>query len=274
MKKGVSVLFLFSLILIPGSATTALAGWEAGTVIGFDTNVDRSIDGGKSDGFLSGYVGFARTPMGGKRWDLTLSATLEGSAYASVSDLDFVAITASPGIVFIPHALWTVTVSPFLQGKGVKDQDQSSVAFGGKASIEERILRNLYLGQYYAYTDSRADVDTFSFSEHSVGAYIGMVATSALHVELGYEFTRGDSFRTLGTSAPTPPGAGMHRRFSTAFGSDVVREDVDRHAVFLSVAIDWTSSLFSRAGYTFTDTEGDLGSSLSHSGFAGVGYRF
>jgi hypothetical protein len=274
MKKGVSALFLFSMILIHGSATTALAGWEAGTVIGFDTNVDRSIDGGKSDGFLVGHLGFARTPTGERRWGVTMSATLEGAAYAKNSDLDYVAVTGSPGIVFVPHALWTVAVTPFLQAKGVRDADQSAIAFGGKASIEERILRNLYLGQYYAYTDSRADVDTFSFSEHSVGAYIGMVATSALHVELGYEFTRGDSFRTLGTSASTPPGSGMHRRFSAAFGSDVVREDVDRHAVFLSVAMDWTPSLFSRAGYTFTDTEGDLGSSLSHSGFAGVGYRF
>jgi hypothetical protein len=274
MKKRLSALFLFSLIFIPASATTTLAGWEAGTVIGFDTNVDRSIDGGKSDGFLSGYVGASRTPMGGKRWDLTLSATLEGSAYASVSDLDYVAVAVSPGIVIIPHALWTVTISPFLKWKGVKDQDQSSVAFGGKASLEERIRRNLYLGQYYAYTDSRADVDTFSFSEHSVGAYIGVVATSAARVELGYEFTRGDSFRTLGTSASTPPGSGMHGRFSSTFGADVFREDVDRHAVFLSAAMDWTPSLFSRAGYTFTDTRGDLGSSFSHSGFASVGYRF
>lgn len=274
MGNTVTVFALIPLILLSGNVPVARAGWEAGTTAGFDTNVDRSVDGGKNDGFLSGYVGYTRAPAGEKRWDFTLSSTLAGGAYAEISDLDYVAITAAPGIVVVPRAYFTLAIIPFLEARAVRDREQSAVAFGGRVSIEERIRRNLYLGQYYAYTDSRADADTFSFSEHSVGAIIGVAATSALHVELEYGFTRGDSFRSIGTSAPPDPGFGMHRRFSSAFGADVVREEVDRHAVSLSAGMDWTPSFFSRAGYTVADTEGDLGSSVSHSGFAGVGYRF
>jgi hypothetical protein len=62
--------------------------------------------------------------------------------------------------------------------------------------------------------------------------------------------------------------------FSTAFGAEVIRERVDRNAVGVTAGIDWTKSVFSVAGYTFTDRRGDLGSSTSHSGFLGVGYRF
>ncbi len=274
MKNGASVLALATLVLLSGSDAVAHAGWEAGTVAGFDTNVDRSIDGGRSDGFLSAYVAYARPPSGENRWDFAFASTLEGTAHADISDLDYVAFTASPGFVVVPRAFLTLAISPFLRGKAVRDADQSAWAFGGKVSLEERIRRNLYLGQYYAYTDSRAEVDTFSFSEHSLGAFLGVVATSALHAELGYEFSRGDSFRTVGTSVSPTPGAGMHRRYSSAFGADVVREVVDRHAVFLSAGIDWTPSLYTRAAYTFSVMKGDLGSSSSHSGFAGIGYRF
>jgi len=273
MKKTIFLAFVFPMILLFGYAA-AHAGWEAGTVVRFDTNVNRSIDGGKSDGFLVGHLGFARTPTGERRWGVTMSATLEGAAYAKISDLDYVAVTGSPGIVFVPHALWTVAVTPFLQAKGVRDADQSAIAFGGRVSIEERIWRNLYLGQYYVYTDSGANIDTFSFSEHSLGAYAGLVATRALTVELGYEFTRGDSFRVVGTSASSTLGPGMHQHFSSAFGTDVVREEVDSHAVSVSVSKEWARDLFSRAGYTFTNMNGDLGTSTIHAGYFGLGYRF
>jgi len=273
-KNIPSILAVFPLILLLANPRVGLAGWEAGTLAGFDTNVDRSVDGGERDGFLSGYVGYSRLPTGEKRWDFTWSSTLEGGVYARISDLDYVTFTAAPGIVVVPRAFFSLGISPFLEVKAVRDQDQSAVAFGGRVRLEERIRRNLYLGQYYAYTNSRAETDTFSFTEHSVGAFIGVAATSALQVELGYEFTRGDSFRTIGTSVPSGSGFGMHRRFSSAFGADVVRDEVDRHAVSLSAGMDWTPSLFSRAGYTAADTEGDLGSYVSHSGFAGVGYRF
>lgn len=67
---------------------------------------------------------------------------------------------------------------------------------------------------------------------------------------------------------------GMQPMFSTAFGTEVIREQVDRHAVGVSAGIDWTKSIFSAAGYTFTNRRGELGSSGSHAGFLGVGYRF
>ncbi len=274
MKRSWPLAVVFSLTFGIGGAAVAAAGWEAGTSIGFDTNVDRSIEGGRSDGFLTAYGGFAHGPSGERRWGFTFSATVEGSAYARTSELDSVAATAASGIVYVPRALWTATITPFVQAKEVRDSDQSAVAAGGKVAVEERIRRNLYLGEYYVYTDSRAHSDTFSFSEHTLGAYLGVAASASLRAELGYAFTHGDSFRSVGTGPVPAAGFGMHRMFSSAFGTDVVREKVDRHAVSVTVSKNWSTSLFSRAGYTLTDTEGSLGSSVSHSGFAGIGYRF
>src|SRR5512141_293039 len=49
------------------AAGSAVAGWEAGTKLGFDSNVGRSIQGGKSDAYLLAYAGFNREPSGESR---------------------------------------------------------------------------------------------------------------------------------------------------------------------------------------------------------------
>ncbi len=259
-------------------AGSVCAGWETGAKTGFDTNVSRSVSGGKSDAYLLGYAAYGREPNGETRLDWSFSAVGEGAAYASLSDLDYAAITFSPGLVYFYRPGWTFTATPFLQAKGVRDSNQSAIAIGGKLLARQRLPSDFYLGEYYAYTDSRANADTFSFTEHALGAFLGRNWTRTFYTELGYEFSRGDSFRSVGTS-PLPPGGtggfgGMQPMFSTAFGTEVVRERVNRHDVGVTAGIDWTKTVFSVASYTFTDRLGDLGSSSSHSGFLGVGYRF
>ncbi len=188
------------------AAGSAVAGWEAGTKLGFDSNVGRSIHGGKSDAYLLAYGGFSREPSGESRGDWVFSASAEGAAFASVTDLDYAAITLSPGLVYFPHAGWTITVAPILQAKTVKDSDQSAVAFGGKIEVRERLGEKAYLAEHYAYRDSRATSDIFSYKEHAVGALLGVNWTPALSSEIGYEFSRGDSFLSVGTSTATSGG--------------------------------------------------------------------
>jgi hypothetical protein len=262
------------------AAGSAVAGWEAGTKLGFDSNVGRSIRGGKSDGYLLAYAGFSRGPSGESRGDWVFSAVAEGAAFASVTDLDSAAITLSPGLVYFPRAGWTITVAPILQAKTVKDTDQSAVAFGGKLELRERLGEKAWLAEHYAYRDSRATSDIFSYKEHAVGALLGVNWTPAVSSEFGYEFSRGDSFLSVGTSTATSGGTGgsgggmRAGMFSSAFGSDVVKERVDRHAIGATIGYEWTRSIFSVAGYTLTVLRGDVGSSISNAGFAGVGYRF
>ncbi len=259
---------------------SAVAGWEAGTKLGFDSNVGRSIQGGKSDAYLLAYAGFGREPSGESRGDWVFSAVAEGAAFASVTDLDFAAITLSPGLVYFPHAGWTITVAPILQAKTVKDSDQSAVAFGGKIEVRERMGEKAYVAEHYAYRDSRATSEIFSYTEHAVGALLGVNWTPALSGEIGYEFSRGDSFLSVGTSGTTSGGTGgfggggMPGMFSSAFGSEVVKERVDHHVIGATIGYEWTRSIFSVAGYTVTVLRGDAGSSISNAGFAGVGYRF
>ncbi len=262
------------------AAGSAVAGWEAGTKLGFDSNVDRSIHGGKSDAYLLAYAGFNREPGGESRGDWVFSAVAEGAAFASVTDLDYAAITLSPGLVYFPHAGWSITVAPVLQAKTVKDSDQSAVAFGGRIELRERLGEKAWLAEHYAYRDSRATSDIFSYKEHAVGALLGANWTPALSSGIGYEFSRGDSFLSVGTSTATSGGTGgigggmTQGMFSSAFRSDVVKERVDRHAIGATIGYEWTRSIFSAVGYTVTVLRGDVGSSTSNAGFAGVGYRF
>jgi hypothetical protein len=267
-----------AVIFLPGG-DLAFAGWETGAKVGFDTNVSRSISGGESDEYLLGYAAYGREPSGETRLDWSFSAVGEAAAYASLNDLDYAAITFSPGLVYFNRPGWILSAAPFLQAKGVRDSNQSAIAFGGKLLFRQRLPSDFYAGEYYAYTDSRANADTFSFTEHAVGVLLGRTWTRTFHTEIGYEFSRGDSFRSVGASPSGPGGTGgfgggMHSMFSSAFGTEVIRERVDRHAVGVSAGIDWTKSIFSAAGYTFTTRRGDLGSSGSHAGFLGIGYRF
>jgi hypothetical protein len=277
-RAGGRLMLAAGLLLV--AAGSAVAGWEAGTKLGFDSNVGRSIQGGKSDGYLLAYAGFSRGPSGESRGDWVFSAVAEGAAFASVTDLDSAAITLSPGLVYFPRAGWTITVAPILQAKTVKDTDQSAVAFGGKLELRERLGEKAWLAEHYAYRDSRATSDIFSYKEHAVGALLGVNWTPAVSSEFGYEFSRGDSFLSVGTSTAASGGTGgsgggmMAGMFSSAFGSDVVKERVNRHAIGATIGYEWTRSIFSVAGYTLTVLRGDVGSSISNAGFAGVGYRF
>lgn len=256
----------------------ALAGWETGAKVGFDTNVNRSIAGsGKSDGYFSAYAGYGREPSGDQRHDWFFTAVAEGTAHANVSDLDSLSATVAPGLIFTLRPAWTLSVSPFLQVKRVKDGNQSAVAAGGRLQMKQRLQDGLSLGEYYVFTDSRADADVFSYKEHVLGATLGKTFSDKLSGEVGYEYGRGDSFRSVGgtaTGGTGGMGGGMSQMYSTTFGGNLARERVNRHSIGASAEYDWTPSLFSAASYTWSVRRGDLGSSPSHTGFAGLGYRF
>jgi hypothetical protein len=270
---------LFAIALFLLASGQASAGWETGAKAGFDTNVNRSIAGSeKSDSFLSAYAGYGREPSGDYRQDWFFTAIAEGTAHANVSDLDSMSATVSPGMIFNLRPSWTLSVSPFLQGKSVKDGNQSAVAIGGRLQMKQRLQDDLRLGEYYVYTDSHANADVFSYKEHVLGLTLGKTFTDKLSGEVGYEYGRGDSFRSIGGTA-TPGGTGgmgggKSQMFSSAFGADVARERVNRHSISASAEYDWTQALFSVASYSYSIRRGDLGDSNSHSGFAGLGYRF
>jgi hypothetical protein len=186
-------------------------------------------------------------------------------------------VTFSPGLAYILHPGWTAAITPFLQGKAVRDSEQSAWAFGGRFDFSQKFQNGFYIGEYYAYTDSRANEDVYSYTENAVGAYLGMRWTPRVFTEAGYEFSRGDSF--LSVSVPSPPtgGGGPGRgmgRYSSAYNADVFKETVDAHAFSVSAGVDWTRSWFSTVNYTYKTWDGEGISAESSSGFAGIGYRF
>jgi hypothetical protein len=269
----------FFIGLILSQSVETFAGWEIGARVGFDSNVDRSIEDGKGDSYFTGYGTFSREPSSALRIDWGLRIILEGTAYADLSGLNYGAVTVAPGITFFPQPAWSANLSPFIEAKEVSDSDQSAVAVGAKVNLNQLWNNGFYTGQYYIYTDSRAEVDTYSFTENMVGAFFGISWNPSLFSEIGYQFSRGDSFRAISTTftSRSIKGAqfqGKHRRYSATFGTDVVKESVDRHAIAVNVGFDLTESFFSLLNYTFARAEGDLGTSTSHSGFVGIGYQF
>ena len=277
LRSLLTACFFIGLIL--SDSVQAFAGWEIGARVGFDSNVDRSIDDGKGDSYFTGYGAFSREPSSVLRIDWGLKIILEGTAYADLSGLNYGAVTVAPSMTFSPQPTWSANLSPFIEAKEVSDSDQSAVAVGARVNLNQLWKNGFYTGQYYIYTDSHAEVDTYSFTENMVGAFFGIDWMPSSFSEIGYEFSHGDSFRAISTSLTSRSikGAqlqGKHRRYSATFGTDVVRESVDRHAISFNMGFDLTESFFSLLNYTFATAEGDLGTSTSHSGFIGIGYQF
>ena len=274
MKTAGIACVLLAMILFLSGAMNAFASWETGAATGFDSNIDRSVNGGESDKYLTGYASLLWEPSGESRFGWSGAATLEGTSFASNRDLNYAIMSISPGVTYFLHALWRVNISPFFEAKVVNDSDQSALAFGGQVSMTQQIGKDFYTGQYYIYKDSRADVKTYSFTEHVIGVFLGVNFTDAFFSEIGYEFSRGDSFRTVSTRSTTVSGRGKHPWYSEAFGTNVIREEVDQDTIGVSAGIDWNKSLFSYITYTHTTINGDLGSSTSHAGSLSIGYRF
>jgi hypothetical protein len=272
MKGAGIACILVSIILFGGA--NALAGWETGAGIGFDSNIDRSVNNGEGDTYLTAYVSWLWEPSGESRLGWSGAATLEGTSFSRNSDLNYGMIRISPGLTYFPYTVWRVDISPFLEAGVVNDPDQSAAAFGALLNIKQQIRDGFYTGQYYIYRDSRADVETYSFTENRVGVFVGVDWTQTFYSEVGYEFSRGDSFRTIATTSSTSSGRGMHRIYSQTFGTDVIKEKVKQNTIGLSAGIDWNKSLFSQMAYTFSTINGDLGSSTSHAGIVDIGYRF
>jgi hypothetical protein len=282
MKKDLLVVSVLGMGILLLLQSLALAGWdwETGGKAGYDSNLDRAIQNPQGSGYLGAYLSVPRDPEGESRLDWTVSALVDGAVYPNLSDLNYATFTVAPGLTYFPHKDWSVNISPYLQAKGVADSDQSALAIGGKLLLKQKWGADFYSGQYYLYKDSRAEVDIYSFTENALGIFLGRKLSAKAFGEIGYEFSRGDSFRTVDQTKADPnakekgKGKGGGPTFSSAFGSDVIRENVDRHALGLNVGYDWTSSFYSSAGYTYTALQGDSGISIDHSVSVSLGYRF
>jgi len=274
-KKILSLFLILSIII--GFSHGAHAEWEIGARTAFDTNVNRSINNEDGDFLVTAYAAYTRQPSGETRVDWTLRALAEGTAYMDYGDLNSLSAMISPGIHVSINPQWTLNVSPFAQAKGVSDSDQSATAYGIRASLKQKWNKVFYTGQYYAYTDSTADEDVYSYTENAVGVFAGIKWTPALFTEVGYEYSRGDSFRTASTSAVTtvPAGKrGRHHGYSQTYQAEIYSETVDRNAISINVGYDFTKSFFALAGYTYTREEGDFDTMTFQTGFLGLGYRF
>lgn len=271
---AVSVLTL----VLAASAHARGTDWDFGAKLGYESNVNRSLDDSKADTILTAYGAYDRSPSGESRVDWTLRAALSGSVYASESDLNQVTGSVAPGVSVFLSPVWTLNVSPFLRGKAVSDSDQSAVAYGVRAALSQRWTPRFYTGQYYLYTDSNANEDIYSYYENAFGVLAGVNWTPAFFMEIGYEYARGDSFVTSAssiTAASMPArGRGYRYGFSPAFDALVIKDSVDRHSYAFNAGYDFTKTLFSILGYTYTRESGDIGSLDNHSVFMGLGYRF
>jgi len=276
--KCLSIAVLATALLLASVPKAAGSDWELGARLGYESNVNRSLDDAKGDTALTAHGSYARSPSGESRVDWTLRATVSGSAYASESDLNQISGFVAPGISVFLSPVWSLNAAPFLRGKAVSDSEQSAIAYGVRASLSQRWDSRFYTGQYYVYTNSSADEEVYSYSENAVGILAGVNWTAAFFTEIGYEFAHGDSFVTSAsqiTAASMPArGRGYRYGYSPAFDALVVKDTVDRHSFSINVGYDITKAIYAVSGYTYMSESGNLGSLDSHAVFVGLGYRF
>ncbi|MGB5219053.1 MAG: hypothetical protein WBN66_12230 [Smithella sp.] len=277
MGKNSLACFITGIILFVSAPV--YAAWETGVKVGYDSNVNRTISDAVGDTYVGAYLQYAREVSGETRLDWTFGASLEGNAFLENSDLSHAGVTLAPGIIFFPYLTWSINIYPFVQGKVFSDSDQSAVAFGAKINLKQPLGKYVYLGEYYIYTDNRADMDIYSYTENALGVVLGINWTRAFFTEIGYEFSRGDSFRTLeeeSTTTITTTGRGRGNRYgySSTFSSDLYKEDVDRHSIGFTIGMEIFPSLSSNLSYTYSTMTGDLGTSHNHAGLVGISYRF
>lgn len=270
---------VFAIALLLAATPQAMGTeWDFGAKLGYESNVNRSLDDTQADTIFTAYAAYDRSLSGESRVDWTLRAALSGSAYASESDLNQVTGTIAPGISVFLSPVWSLNVSPFLRGKAVSDSEQSAIAYGVRATLSQRWNTKVYTGQYYSYTNSNADEDVYSYYENAIGILAGINWTPAFFTEIGYEYAHGDSFVTTKspiTAASIPgSGRGYSYGYSPAFNALVIKETVDRHSLGINAGYDFTKALFAILGYTYMSESGDLGSLDNHSAFMGLGYRF
>jgi hypothetical protein len=266
---GIITFFLFY------SGICAAGEWEGGTKIGFDSNINRIVRQEKSDSFLLFFLAYNRMPTGESRLDWIFGTNVEGAVYNRYKDISYGLVNIAPGFSYSFNRIISASVSPFLEAKVVKDNDQSAFAAGGKIMFRERLTPSLYLGQYYLLRANVANVETYSYTENAFGILVGGRGTERVSGEIGYEYSRGDSFRALPAGDVSGGrGRGSHQIFSRAFDETVIRESVDRNAIGISININWNGAIFTGVNYIYASLSGDSGTSHSHSGFIDLGYRF
>ena len=282
-RQTVRLWFLASTVVLLRGGVPAYAGWEIGLDGVADSNVTRAVHDETADSFLHGALSYSREVSGDRRLDWTAAATVDGALYGKVTELDYVAVTVAPGITYVPRAGWTLAVSTFLQGKSARDGDQSALAWGARCHLEQRLGSSSYLTEHYAFTDSKAREDVFSYREHALGALIGHSWTPALSTELAYQYAHGDSFRTLTSSGSGSVSAAQRGTAGTNgggrhgihdLGGEVIKETVNTHEVSVTLGYSWAQALMTYLGGTVSVSKGSAGTSRSQIGCLGVAYRF
>jgi len=264
------------------------AEWDFGAKLGYESNVNRSLDDEKADTIFSAYAAYDRSPSGETRLDWTLRSTLSGSAYATEEDFNSVMAAVAPGISLFLNPIWRLNVSPFLRGKAVDDSEQSAIAWGLRATLTQKWQTRFYTGQFYNYTDSNADEDVYSYSENAVGVFVGVNWTPKFFTEIGYEYAHGDSFVSFQDSPKKGSGSGQGQSqgqgqgqgqgqsygFPSAFNALVIKDTVDLNSFGINAGYRLNQSLVAVFEYTYMNESGSIGSVDNHSAFIGLECRF
>jgi hypothetical protein len=270
MHIKVKKIFLLIMILYPVCCTNLSAeNFEVYVRPGYDSNVTRSVNDPKADGYLNGNISWNRQATPEKMFDWTLSTVLNSSVYFKITEQNFLSATISPGFTYTYDERFQINISPVVEASAVNDTNQSEISVGGGLYLSQQLSSTFYMGEYASYIYSKAKNDIYSQNEFSLGAYFGINITRSLFTEASYEYSCGTSYQT--SSIPSGKGKGKH---STVFNYDVYQDTVNEHALSLNAGLDITDKVFTMIGYTFTYTEGEVGISRSNDISLGIGYRF
>jgi hypothetical protein len=260
------------------------------TRVEFDSNVNRGITERKSDGAVSVLLSTERQPSGESRVEWVYDAAVQAAGYFTYTDLNYLELSSSVGLLYRPHALVTVTVRPFASVRGVSDSAQSAVTIGAQASVSEQVSAALTLTQYYVYRQAFAREDTYSYGMQSGGLVIAVSPVRNVLAEASYEISYGDSFVSPGPGGPPEhsgrpdkdsgggnaggPEQGQKVRFSRAFDQFVIKEKITLHTLGFRAQINLAPAWFCAFRYSYGAWTGESGNSSVHLGSLAIIWRF
>ncbi len=276
-------LLMFALVLLHLACAPSYAFMELSTKLQYDSNVSNGISSKQGDSIMRIQMSLYKPSTGESRTEGIYNLYLLASGYRSFTGLNAFETGGYTGVWHHINPLITAELMAGLKAKVVADPAQSLFDIGVSAALYEKITEGVQLAQTYSYRKGFAREETYSYGTHSILIMASVNISKGKTLELLYDLSYGDSFRTLqrgqsigdyNSQESIKESIGRRHRNSRAFGNPVIKEKVSSNTIGATVSLDigypWTVLM----GYNYNFINGNSGVSKGYSASVSLGLRF
>lgn len=219
---------------------------------GYDTGLEGISEQYAGDSWVGMTAGRTLTSGTDGPLSLSLDVALGAVAYASLTDLDQVTLTARPGLDYVISQRVSANLSLAAEGRIVKDDGRSAWGLGADLRLRERISSRVELTEYFSWRRTEADDAAYSGTNVTGGLSLVTAVGERWTLGAGGEYGAGD-FSGGGTRDPGFAGtaAGGHGR--RGYG-EADRQQGGEEWISGSLVLEraWSASLTSTVEYVYT----------------------